>query len=99
VIENGQHVAGVEIKCPAPKAHVNYVLDGVLPAIYTPQVHGSMVITGLSTWHFFSYFPGLQPLHVVVKRDSYTEKLAAALKDFVALYKREMEAAIPKLKL
>lgn len=95
----GSYVAGVEIKCPAPKAHVGYVLDGVLPDVYKQQVHGSMAITGLNQWHFFSYFPGLKPLHVIVKRDDYTEKMTAALALFVANYKAAMEAAIPKLKL
>lgn len=99
VIVDGVHVAGVEIKCPAPKAHVNYVLDGVLPAIYTPQVHGSMAVTGLSEWHFFSYFPGMKPLHVIVHRDEYTAKVEAALRDFVAKYKQAMAEAVPKLKL
>lgn len=97
---DGYHyAAGVEIKCPTPKAHVGYVLDGVLPALYTQQVHGSMAITGLDTWHFWSYFPGMKPLHVVVERNDYTEKIEAALAEFVALYKREMSAAIPKLKV
>lgn len=99
VAVDGKHVAGVEIKCPAPKAHVNYVLDGVLPAIYTPQVHGSMAVTGLSKWHFFSYFPGMKPLHVIVQRDEYTAKVETALKDFVARYKAAMADAVPKLKL
>lgn len=99
VMENGIPVAGVEIKCPAPKAHVNYVLDGVLPAIYTPQVHASLAITKLPRWHFFSYFPGLKPLHVVVQRNEYTEKVESALCDFVARYKQAMAEAVPKLKL
>lgn len=93
------HTAGVEIKCPAPKAHVNYVLDGTLPDCYKAQVHGSMVVTGLPRWHFFSYFPGLKPLHVIVQRDEYTAKVEAALGDFVARYKIAMAEAVPKLKL
>jgi putative phage-type endonuclease len=91
--------AGVEIKCPAPKAHVSYVLDGVLPDTYKQQVHGSMAITGLSEWHFWSYFPGLRPLHVIVKRDDYTAKLEDTLRSFVTRYKTAMELAVPKLKI
>lgn len=93
------HSAGVEIKCPAPKTHVGYVLDGVLPDVYRAQVHGSMIVTGFNIWHFYSHFPGLKPLHVVVQRDDYTELLAKALTAFVARYKEEMAAAVPKLQL
>lgn len=96
---DGKYVAGLEIKSPSPKAHVGYVLDGVLPAAYAQQVHGSMVITGLDQWHFWSYFPGMKSLHVVVTRNEYTAKIAHAIKGFVSLYKDEMALAIPRLKL
>ncbi len=99
IMKDGVPVAGLEIKSPAPKAHVSYVLDGVLPSQYAAQVHGSMVVTGLNEWHFWSYFPGMKPFHIVAKRDDYTAKIEAALKDFVAKYKEAMDAAIPKLKL
>lgn len=95
----GDYRAGLEIKCPSPKAHVGYVLDGVLPADYKQQVHGSMAITGLNTWHFWSYFPGMKPLHVVVERDAYTEKMKDALAEFVPNYKAAMAEAKPKLQI
>lgn len=97
--ESNAYVAGLEIKCPAPKTHVGYVLDGVLPDEYKQQVHGSMVVTGLNQWHFWSYFPGLQPFHIIVKRDEYTEKVAKSLESFVADYKKTMVDAVPKLKI
>lgn len=99
ILGGSGHIAGVEIKCPTPKTHVGYVLDGVLPDVYKQQVHGSMAITGLDTWHFWSYFPGLKPLHVVVHRDGYTDKVAVLLAAFVRDYKAAMSAAIPKLKV
>jgi len=99
VVKDGHHIAGVEIKCPAPKAHVSYVLDGALPDVYKQQVHGSLAITGLPCWHFFSFFPGLQPLHIIVTRNEYTELLSQRLADFVATYKAEMADAVPELKL
>lgn len=96
---DGKYIAGLEIKCPAPKTHVGYVLDGVLPNEYKQQVHGSMVITGLTEWHFWSYFPGMKPFHIIVKADQYTEDVASQLTKFVAQYKEARETAIPKLKL
>ncbi|GAT33266.1 YqaJ-like recombinase domain-containing protein [Terrimicrobium sacchariphilum] len=94
---DGNPVAGLEIKCPAPETHVGYIRAGVLPDDYKQQVHGSLAVTGLSEWHFWSYFPGTQPFHVVVRPDEYTAKLAAALEKFVELYKAEYSAALPKI--
>lgn len=95
---DGQYVAGLEIKCPMPKTHVSYVLGGVLPDVYKQQVHGSMVITGLPEWHFWSYFPGLTPIHVIVKRDHYTEKLAAGLEEFLERWAHVYAAAKQRLR-
>lgn len=98
IYEGEALVSGVEIKCPSPKVHVGYVLDGGLPSAYKQQVHGSMVVTGLTCWHFWSYFPGLRPHHIIVQRDDYTAKLQAALWEFVASYKAEYAKAVPQLK-
>jgi hypothetical protein len=95
----GEYMAGLEIKCPSPKTHIGYVLDGGLPDDYKQQVHGSMAVTGLTEWHFWSYFPGMKPHHVQVHWDDYTEKLATSLDLFVADYKAAREITIPKLKL
>ena len=96
---DGTRYAGLEIKCPIPKTHVGYVLDGVLPDDYKQQVHGAMAVTGLREWHFYSYFPGMQALHVLVRWDDYTTKLSAALDEFVIEYGKAREVAIPKLQL
>src|SRR5690606_22020949 len=89
--DSGNYIAGLEIKCPAPATHVGYVLDDQLPDEYKQQVHGGMAVTGLNEWHFWSYFPGMQPFHKVVRRDAYTEKLSAALDEFVILYQKARE--------
>lgn len=84
--DDGEVVAGLEIKCPLSKNHARYLLDGVLPAIYKPQVHGSMAVTGLREWYFFSYCPGLRPFLLRVEWDEYTNRLKQALDDFGPLY-------------
>ena len=96
---DGVWIAGCEYKCPAPKTHVGYFRDGILPDDYKQQVHGGLAVTGLDEWHFFSYFPGLQPFHIVVRRDSYTEKLSAALDQFLVDYGKARAAIVPKLKM
>lgn len=95
----GEFYAGLELKCPTPKVHVGYVLDGVLPDDYKQQVHGSMVVTGLTEWHFMSFFPNMKPFHLLVGWDDYTEKLAESLGQFIAAYKFERDIAIPKLQI
>ena len=96
---NGEYWAGLELKCPMPKTHIGYVMEGVLPDDYKAQVHGGMEITGLSTWFFMSYFPGLQPFILEVRRDAYTSKLSACLDRFLIEYGAAREALIPKLQL
>lgn len=92
-------VAGLEIKCPAPEKHVETVAGGALPAEHKAQVHGGMVVTGLPAWWFISHCPGMKPFIVEVKRDDYTEKLAAAIEQFVIDYAAARAALIPQLKL
>ncbi len=91
--------AGVELKCPSPKVHVSWVMDGILPDEHRAQVYGSMAVTGLDTWHFFSFFPGLQPFHLIVHRDDYTQRITAALDEFLTEYGRIRTAVIPKIQL
>lgn len=91
--------SGLEIKCPSPRVHIGYIIDGVLPAAYKQQVHGAMAITGAGHWHFWSYFPNLRPFHLVVHRDEYTEKVSAALATFVEEYKTQHAEILEKVAL
>ena len=75
---------GLEIKCPSLAVHVEYLIGKKLPTAYFQQVQGSMYITGLERWHFFSYYPGMKPFHIVVERDEmWIAKLSKILDDFV----------------
>ena len=83
---------GLEIKCPLSHTHVSYFLSGKLPTIYIPQVQGSMLTTGLKQWDFMSYYPGLKPLIVHVKRDNkYCDLLKKELDSFVTNLKKTVE--------
>lgn len=76
---------GLEIKCPSLAVHVEYLLGKKLPMAYFQQVHGSLYVTGFERWHFFSYYPGIKPFHIVVERDEiWIAKLGKALDNFVA---------------
>lgn len=47
-------------------------------------------ITGIQTWYFMSYFPGLKPLILPVHWDEYTDKIKDAALAFAAEYEQEM---------
>ena len=71
---------GLEIKCPAPATHVEYLKAGVLPSKYKQQVMGCLWITGREWWDFVSYHPTMKTLIVRVERD---EEYIAALEDCI----------------
>ena len=90
-----QYRAGLEIKCPKPSTHIGYRLaflkDGSMPAYYKPQVHWSMAVSGLKQWHFLSYHPDLEPVHVVAEWDAYTDAIAGAIVKFAESMKAARE--------
>lgn len=82
VYEGSKLIAGLEIKCPSPQKHIAWSLAGGLPTEHAPQVHASMIVTGLMQWFFMSYFPGMQPLIVRVPADDFTVAVGRAALDF-----------------
>ena len=79
----GRFNAGLEIKCPLPHNHSGIRWSGVLPTKYKPQVHASMAITGLRSWWFISYCPGVQPLVVKATWNAYTDLVKSELNHFI----------------
>ena len=76
--------AGLEVKCPMAATHVMYKDMGILPVKYRAQVQGSLYVTGRDHWHFMSYNPILEPLHIIVERDSeFMEKFDILIKKFL----------------
>jgi len=59
----------IEIKCPKPSTHIQYLIDNELPGIYQWQVQGQLYVTDRSWCDFVSYHPKLKPLVVRVNRD------------------------------
>lgn len=94
IVDFDEYKGGVEIKCPQVDKHVEYLLEGNLPDEYKLQVHGSMAVTGLPFWYFMSYFPGLKPLILKIERDEFTDKVTAALNDFVIRYAEQRQGIL-----
>lgn len=78
---------GIEIKCPKETTHISYLVDGILPLIYKPQVQGSMWVTGRKWWDFMSYHPELPPLIIRVERD---EEYIKNMEENIIKFAKEM---------
>lgn len=90
-------VAGLELKCPLAKNHAKYLVEGVLPKDYAPQVHGGMAVTGLDYWYFMSYCQGMKPFILRVERDGFTAKVSDALDRFLIFYAARRKEVMPML--
>jgi hypothetical protein len=90
-------LAGLALQCPSPARHVALIAGGALPDGYKQKIHACLAITGLPEWHFWSWCPGLQPVHIVVPRDEYTARVAESIDTFIEQYHAAREALLPKL--
>jgi hypothetical protein len=70
---------GLELKCPVARTMLKWLDAGTLPDEHKLQVHASMAASGLHRWDFFAYHPELVPLHIIVERDEFTERVLAGL--------------------
>jgi putative phage-type endonuclease len=85
----------LEIKCPTAAVHVGYVLAGVLPTDYFHQTQGQLLATGRKWVDFFSYYPGIKPLLVRVKRD---EPFLKALEKELKIFCKKLDEVVTILK-
>ena len=79
----------LEIKCPAPHTHVQYLLDGAIDRKYYPQVQGQLLVTGRAWADLVSYHPELPPVVIRIERDP---PFLATLADLLAKFTRELDA-------
>lgn len=86
---NSQNVliTGAELKNPCLAKFNGIVADRVLPKDYKLQVHFSMAVCELESWHFGAHFPGKRVFPLEVKREKFTDKVAKSLREFADLYR------------
>jgi hypothetical protein len=84
-------IAGAEVKSPCLAVYYGQVARGTLPDDYKLQVHSSMAICEVDTWHFCSYFAGRPLFHVEVKRDAFTDTVERSLIEFRDVYAARYE--------
>jgi hypothetical protein len=79
---DGSRKGIVEFKCPESKTHWGYLLGGVAPANYIPQMVHNMWITGADFCDFMSFDPrfdpAIQQFHIRVERNESAIQVHAA---------------------
>lgn len=90
-------VKGLEIKCPTPGKHCEYLRAAAEPPEYTAQIQGCMWITARQKWDFVSYCPEFPEnaqliVRTIQRDDAYIDKLAKAVEAFMSEVSAEVEA-------
>ncbi len=85
----------LELKCPRPHVHLDYLLGGEPPAKYIPQMAWQAACTGRAWVDFASYCPAMpEDLQLFVVRyepkTAYLQTLEGAVREFLA----EMDAKL-----
>ena len=81
----------LEIKCPAPRTHVGYMLDGFDEG-YKAQVQGQLFVTERDWADWMSYSPEMPKVLIRAHRDEpYIRNLAEALDQFLEMKAELME--------
>lgn len=85
----------VEIKCPTIPVHTKYLLEGVAPLQYLPQMHFGMFVTGRAWCDFVSYSRQLPKLIVRVPRD---EEIQAAITEAFGAFMARFTDGVSRIK-
>ena len=89
----------LEIKCPNTSTHIDYLLAGVPPAKYVPQMQTQMACTGRLWTDFVSYDPRLPPeLQLFVVRLDRDEAYIQQIEDVVKQFLDEVKQIYSQLK-
>jgi putative phage-type endonuclease len=89
----------LEIKCPASKTHIKYLLGGKPPAKYVPQMQCQMAVTGKEWCDFVSYDPRLpEDLQLFVVRLERDVSYIMAMEEEVSKFLGEVSEMYSKLK-
>lgn len=82
----------IEIKCPEPHTHMEWLLDAVIPSEHIAQVQGQLWITGRKWCDFVSFDPRFpENLRLLVVRVGRNESYIAELERQVKLFLDEVD--------
>lgn len=90
---------GLEVKCPKTATHLQYLLDGVAPAKYQPQMLWQMACMETEACDFVSFDPRLSPeLQLFVVRFQRDEKRIKEMEAEVETFLGEIDEVLGKLR-
>lgn len=88
----------VEIKCPKTSTHLEYLMAGIAPSKYHPQMLWQMACTGAQWCDFVSFDPRLpEHLQLFVVRFPRDEKRIKEIEAEVQAFLGEVDAILAKL--
>ncbi len=77
----------IEIKCPLPSTHLEYILRDKMPTVYIPQVQGNLMVSGRKWCDFISFDSKVtkRPFWSIriVRDESYIRTLKEAIEQFL----------------
>lgn len=89
----------VEIKCPKTATHLTYLIDGVVPSKYQPQMLWQMACTEAKWCDFISFDPRLPAdLQLFVVRFPRDDKRIAEMEAEVNAFLAEVDTILAKLR-
>ena len=83
-------IAGLEIKCLQPAGRVKAALSAEIPGNHLMQIHGSLHVTGLDLWYYWTYDPIMGGDLAEVRRDRTTEALGREVDAFAERYRQRV---------
>jgi putative phage-type endonuclease len=89
----------IECKCPNSATHFGYLLAGVVPADYKPQMIAQMACTGRQWCDFVSFDPRVPEKHqLFVKRLERDEKAISEMESEVTKFLSEVDDLLLRLR-
>ncbi len=89
---------GLEIKCPKTATHLQYLMDGVPPAKYQPQMLWQMACMGTEAVDFVSFDPRLPAdLQLFVVQFQRDEKRIQEMTAEVIVFLREVDEMVARI--
>jgi putative phage-type endonuclease len=85
----------LEIKCPTSDTHLSYILAGVVPVEYCPQMLAEMACTERQFCDFVSFDPRMpENLQLFMRRFHRDDKLIAMMEEEVQIFLGEVEGML-----
>jgi predicted phage-related endonuclease len=88
----------LEIKCPNSATHLSYLMDGVVPEDYLPQMKAEMLCAERQWCDFVSFDPRMpKHLRLFVRRLERDEPMLRQLEEEVEKFLNELEVLMEKI--